>query len=720
MVSGPKLYMVAPFFGPLKRWVAQETRATPMSSAMAQQLPLPNAEDAWQQQYSAAIQKSFGLEDHPAQLLQSHQPTQGNQGVLDAAAKIKALLSVKPFASSTKPPSSSSQEASLLAMLRRPPKETLLRTFEQPSSAADLSTLDTLQSNEGRKTDLSPVLPLGHSFAGPNIKDQPPTILAAPQPYERTGDAELAQKDHHNLSEVPSASQPSALKLNSHAMSLLNSFKSMSSPSDSKNVTTGQALKESRQQTWKKFAEDLPQAEAIAREDAATNSKARPTDDGAPTFAPIYKETFRQTFPGMTPGQRQVVAVSRATLGGPAESFATPAPAPAQQAPEAIAVERNENIMPQASKAATGSVWGKLPTVQAASLIDLFKAPSNGVISNPPTALTPGLVELSATRSPDSRQHNRELAMTPETPKTAKAERNLEPGIKVPLPSSATAKSPMNTPETGTVRRRNRGGHQGAKSHDVQVTPIQILKRPVSDSIKEPEAQTLSDPSNSTNELADPISKPLQPFVPQILARPLDPKSFAPARRVLEKSIGSIPSTPTAKSKDNISAKPFQILKRPQPSESTLSNNTDVLRPLPSAPQSTPSAFDHPTSTSNDRKQTLLSLFGGNPSSTIPTATTPPVLPTPSSLSADTAVISPVSDPLQLSVASLAELRVPPPAFELSRSRINSIASAPRAASVGAGAGAVGGGGRPQTPMSPHDRGFLMSFLEGVVKSAAR
>jgi len=733
------MYMVAPFMGALKRWIAQQRRAAVVDSEVELQFSVP-AMQTPQYQHDNGAQSTFAAEPFGLQSqatngrepnavempYETHHPSQQTPVALDQAAKLKALLSIKSSVSSPASPDPTSQEATLLAMLRRAP---------HPPPA--------VQSPAGVES-----FTLGNSLTGQESNGQAVHGLSAPRPYERTGDPQFAQPTHPGVPSVPPASQLPAPKLNEHAMSLLNSFKTISKPTQEgpKPVITGSVANKFGLQAWQNLATQLPQLEAESGRRMRQEHNNRSADESAPAFKPVYKETFRQTTAGNVVGQRQVVAVSKATHGWEGDVSSHPA---SEKEKEELVVETKGDDTPASSKAPAGNPWGAVPRVQATPLLDLFrsapKAESQTVLpALPPSQarLTPGPVELSAIPSPDARQQIRELAVGYETPKSEKVRRQKESRASPsghsrasPL-TSATVNGPMSTPEMGTVRRRPKGHKsnvsQTIKPLDNHSTPIKILKRPVTEVVKE--VEVLSAPP--VPRPIESLTKPSQTFAPQILSRPSDSEtprilpSFPPKKPVNESSVSL-----NVESMENTPVKPFQILKRPQQPSQVLFTESDALKQDSLATEPAPSPFDRRASTTNDRKQALLSLFGGALSTETPTA--PNVARQPdlrkqvdlplraapvtssaiSTTSNDMAVTSPATDTMQASVTSLGELRSPPPGLELSRSRINSIASAPRAGSAG---GFSASGGRSQTPMSPQDRGFLMNFLEGVVKSAAR
>lgn len=132
--------------------------------------------------------------------------------------------------------------------------------------------------------------------------------------------------------------------------------------------------------------------------------------------------------------------------------------------------------------------------------------------------------------------------------------------------------------------------------------------------------------------------------------------------------------------------KPFQpqILKRPQP------GTTKATGSLQSTPPSFPSipiqpSLDRHLSQPPDHKQTLLSLFGKGPSTVYPLSKNPPTDVSP-------------------------RLNTINPTTNVSaRSRVGSLASVDAASRRGS-----------QTPISPADKGFLLSYLDAVANGIQR
>jgi mRNA-decapping enzyme subunit 2 len=186
-------------------------------------------------------------------------------------------------------------------------------------------------------------------------------------------------------------------------------------------------------------------------------------------------------------------------------------------------------------------------------------------------------------------------------------------------------------------------------------------------------------PFRAMSILTRPSQANNQDIVPKTIA-------LSKAQSNGKKPVSSIVSDKSQKSPE----KPFQpqILKRPQQNVSITNESPTALHtlqapsPFPTLP--TQPSFDRRTSQPADHKQTLLSLFGKAPAAANPL----------SRISTTDGISSlPQSDP---------------PTSMLARSRVESIAS---------GEGAAASRRGSQTPISPADKGFLLSYLDAVTKS---
>jgi mRNA-decapping enzyme subunit 2 len=179
-----------------------------------------------------------------------------------------------------------------------------------------------------------------------------------------------------------------------------------------------------------------------------------------------------------------------------------------------------------------------------------------------------------------------------------------------------------------------------------------------------------------------------------ILSRPAElsdsdrPVRNPPSPKIHSKTNGKKPAS-SMKSKDQIrqsSEKPFQpqILKRTQSSTSKQpDSSTSTQSAFPNVTK--PSTFDTRASNPVDHKQALLSLFGKASGAPNSVSKNPPTEAFAS------------SRPVDPQVAMAA------------RSRVGSLASGEAATRRGS-----------QTPISPADQGFLLSYLENVAKGAQR
>lgn len=249
------------------------------------------------------------------------------------------------------------------------------------------------------------------------------------------------------------------------------------------------------------------------------------------------------------------------------------------------------------------------------------------------------------------------------------------------------------------------------------IPPEPTVAKVQSASRKEQDTGTVRRKPKSTTHTPAKVDRPQTPSMPtiQILKRPADAvKGSPPPPQTVEKSpvssskTNSRPATPRSNKEpmsNGTPSKPFQpqILRRPKQS------------PILSCPSPAPTqaeAKEPTTNTPDQRRQNLLSLFTGPQQPVTQTVAASP-LNTPSSAKQNGPLAGGTTPKLELSRSRINSIASP--AFAPSPSRINTITSLSRADTPKGGSQS---GSR--TPISPADKGFLMGYLESVVKGVPR
>ncbi len=569
-----------------------------------------------------------------------------------------------------------------------------------------------------------------------------PFSQQVPRPYQRTGDPQFARSpqfpDHH-VPGIPPASNLPPPKLNSHALNLLNAFRGTDSHSLTKigdlhgpSMAPQSALQRGQGQSpfLLQIDHTLPGTSIATK--LTNNSKShQPANDAIPTGS-------------------MAVPAAVGKFGPPVTAAKSIRPSSAHQ--DAL-----------------------LKLFRSPSAAEEF----TGKFQIPLASLAPEPIELSAMPSPGLTTYNKQFpqleASTQNEQDVVPIRKSLElPSDKMisliaaAAPTSATVTGPQDIPDFGSVRRRPRNtkhGHKEAEQLDQRrPTPIQILKRPaeaakqVTPTRMVPKPREVSpaqpEPRAVAVELKGTLSKPFQP---QILRRPQQASDLGSEQNSPEQAAKAAwQSLPGQLARDDAedaerAHKEYQArlaaaheeyrpnyketFRRTAPGDGlghrqvvsvtklNHSHSSTRLPPLaaslPSASHTSPATaapysqpFDRRISTADNHKQTLLSLFNKAKIDTAQSAK-PSLIVSPLNVkSAEFVDLTTTNgQPVRSRINSVAGGDGKSPTVELSRSRINSIASAPR--DGGKGRGASGS----QTPISPLDRGFLLQYLERVIKS---
>lgn len=648
--------MVAPFLQPLKRWINEQKKRTltvPDTSheqyatdeAIVHDLADVHSSQALLSQAHQQIHEapSTGAGDLMA-LLRGQQaavlkqsPTSPAVPHPDAADRLKHLLSVGqslPSVPSVPLPKDRDAGATdLLAMLRQgstamlepknqhtgPPKTPVdqIANIAYPPKRPSHHHRPSSHTTPNRPPPDFAYSPARiaqqqaqHANAGYGPPQQPffaplqPTHIAwnAPQqsqqaarPFERTGDPQFARDvmPVPQVSSVPSANQLPAPNLSSHAMNLLNAFKSSAKPS---------------------IMSPPPQHPATAQRLAVPTS-----------IAPVA-----------------AVNPSAAVTNGASLSMDS-------RARQALVPQPSGNVfspgLPQSPPRNTGvpALQGKRSDAHKSSLLTLLRTPSAMAPEAllPPTLEPPPQPDLSelATQMKPHREVTKMQILAREEPiveqNTAHGQRSQghsSTQVDVMQPK-VTTKTP-DTHNTGTVRRKprakaeltdspgmsdssvgvtsvsNKKPRNGSKrelgSHSmVRPMPIQILKRPVA-------------PSQSELPVETSQKRPITPAATTTVGdqvKPITPKQFQP--QILRRPQGATPTTsvelPTATTPEAVSNKPEpQVTERTKALLSLFNQPQTVKRP-----EQPSSAIQSPPAVSSVVKPDLLTLLKNNKPATV-------------------------------------------------------------------------------------------------------
>ena len=596
-VNANKFYMVAPFLGPLKKWINQQRKrdkGTQSSQAKGTTNPdVASIENAVleQEALEEQINDERAEQDHLARLL--HTLQQSSQAMTRNLPEVAHPERPQQAKELKQPPKS----ADLLALLRngsenasQPKPQTpfdqiigqasmpgppmhqgpsqLIPTsppppiFPTPSSqgqsiappAVVRDHSDLFSSTETAPPKIPQIQPIRApehpaQLAPRNSGTHPPMrpINRAPAPYQRTGD-QFSQNMYPPLGpqqpSVPPASNLPPPKLTAQASGLLNLFKS--------------------------------------RESSGLSAADGALQNAPPNAVVLQERKISKPSPMIVPPQ-----VPRTS------SFTVPqvtTPSPAHQA----------------------------------NLLKLFRTPP--VSHGGPKSLQPPTmaVELSASPTPG---HSREPSTSAEVPnqrlvttvnpptKPLKTQKHRQHGNAT---VSATISGPLNIPQFDMIGSAARDAHNSAHKGNTKVykdSPVRIMSRPTSshdvppNALQPPSSQLPSQPPQQPRQLA-PLATPTktpQPPTPDLKAHTAPPKPFQP-----------------------------RILRRPGISHDA--GEPSPIQPLPSPHVKT--FKSQPPAPSADHKKSLLSLF---------TKSSPVVSP-PSDIPSNTVDSATVISPLEYSL----------------------------------------------------------------------
>jgi len=569
-----------------------------------------------------------------------------------------------------------------------------------------------------------------------------PFSQQVPRPYQRTGDPQFARSpqfpDYH-VPSIPPASNLPPPNLSSHALNLLNAFRGTDSHSLTRigdlhghPIAPQSALQKGQGQLPFVLQIDHAQPGTSRARNLTHNSQSyQPANDATPTGSMAVPASVGKSGPPFTAAK--VIRPSSAHQDALLKLF---------RSPSAAEEFTRKFQIPLASLAPEPAELSAMPSPGLTTYNKLFP-------------------QLDA-----STQNERDVMPVMKSPELS-SDKTVSV-IAAAAPTSAIVTGPQDIPDFGSVRRRPRNtkhGHEEAEQLDQRrPTPIQILKRPTEAAKQVTPTRIVHKPREVSPVQPEPKAataelkgNPSKPFQPQILRRPQQASSLLPEQnspeQVAKSAWQNLPEQlarddaedaekahkehearfaaaheeyrPTYKETFRRTA-PGHVLGHRQVVSVTKSNHSHSPALLPPLTASSPTAthpspvtaapysqpFDRRTSTADNHKQTILSLFNKAKIDTAQAAKPSPIVSPLSVESADSVDLTTMNgQPVRSRINSVAGGDGKSPTVELSRSRINSIASAPR--DGGKGRGASGS----QTPISPLDRGFLLQYLERVIKS---
>jgi mRNA-decapping enzyme subunit 2 len=658
-----KFYMVAPFMGPLKRYIAQIKKQKSQTSKQPSHATIPEQLD-----YSSAqelVSSSKSLDDMNrlmTQLRQSQQAsrennfpevTESHEPTKNASVQLKSLLNL-PGPSESHPRVADdfvARENKAQAMLN------LLRGSSKPVTDPSIPIFNQLSVPPAK------TIPLNHrtNTAAHPVYASPPAVSFSPE----------GSSVHNNHAPFSIFNEPvqSSQHVNQDPISSFRQipkgqFSSTSPEKWSQDAANTQGLTFlGDRQTIAPPASKLPLPRLNAHSSALLNLFK--TGSGPRSSSPQVAQLSAEP---VTQSQRTELAASKPMAGSSNQpSFARPTVPEVRGASYALASSLNSS----SSRASQ-----KTPSQQEA-LLSLFKSPQL------PAKISPSLASPSTPSAPV------ELAATQES--TRPSTQQPKPK-KSPRPRKGTARNI--SPLTEDERSGRLTNDQPDLSPDLSATVTGPLKEVQFETIKSPERKTRPKVSSPKAQSKLAVQQPIK-----ILPRPSSShkaeepvKDTKPSSRQ-KRNRGAQPSKQSQQP-----AKPFQpqILKRP-----TVVTDESPSLPTPDS-KVTPQKIltrsltveNHPSQTT-DQKASLLALFGR------PTSATPPIM------SASALPVSPLSERPPV------ESALPSP-LGTGRSRIGSLQSV-------TGDSLMSGKQTPKaTIASPIDKEFLLGFLDGIAKEGGK
>ncbi|KAK5141924.1 hypothetical protein LTR04_002419 [Oleoguttula sp. CCFEE 6159] len=571
-VKANKFYMVAPFLGHLKRWIAEQRRldnakGVQHKRTLSQAPETTDAEEALEPEDEVAQESE--IEPAPpgemdrllARLRSSQEVSQprsfpevvnAQKHVHDPAAELKRMLRVGASSSAT-PVSSGSEAASsdtLLAILRNSSGPSL-----RPSGYNGIpprTPMDQITQNP-----LEPRSPTHHHRPrAPTLMHQspPPAFSFSPPHFAHQQHGQSAQRSqmHANGLPVNARNQPRGFQPSPPAFhqQIPRNFQQPQFPATPMHPPGPDQPNQHAPRPYQRTGD--PQFAQASQFPGFHAPAIPPASSLPPPKLTPHAMNLLNAFKGASkPSLRQDMNPIRSpplsTANGVSAKVEVPKPAQPNLTPYSPPPAPNRalpitNVISPGQAEVSGSAPGSVPAVHLSSpkprnahqdnLLNLFRSPSAAqpprpVLANSSATLAPEPVELSAIPSP---AHSRQASFISTQPSAKKSDSTTNTtGQTLPSQRSqaagstaATITGPLNLPEFGTVRKHTKpviaqetppGAQEKPKTSEAP--HVTILQRPQSKrgSPARPEQQP-------TAKSATPTSGSDVPFRPQILRRP--------------------------------------------------------------------------------------------------------------------------------------------------------------------------------------------------------
>lgn len=558
-INANKFYMVAPFLGPLKRWINQQRRRDRASSTtLSNPVPLVNEATLEQDIADDHLRDERVEQDHLARLL--HTLQQSNQ------ARTVELPEV------SSPPIKQHKEKTIIA----PKSADLLALLRQGSRARPETEPQTPFSQMIEE----PQLPGSPSHHGPS---QRLTSLPPPPHFP------VPSLNYQQDMQLPAAHIPNALNLTHRPGTQLSRPGSIFAPTPSAQQQS--RLEETRPAS--QFPQQLPFAQQLPHIQS---------HQGAPSFPKPFHDAApppnKLPPPRLTAQSSALLSLFKEKPSSELKSTNTVSQTPGElgsATPSQQKMVTGMNLVPPqiqrpASEKAGGSV--KPASTHQANLLNILRAPSASGPDSQKLNVPPPAIELSASPAPAHSKGRLPTAPPPQMEKAAAAisigqSQRPQKSKHGNLPVSATVSGPLNTPQFDMIKTSSRDSHDTSQkpiNGPFKATPIKILSRPSSSH-----------------------GPPVTPSAPKNVNLPLEQSQESHQLQVQTQSIRQPqPPTPDLKA-HHAPPKPYQphILRRPEISQG--SNEPSPIQPLPSPKHRT--LLSRNAGQPNDHKKSLLSLF---------------------------------------------------------------------------------------------------------------
>ena len=690
-INANKYYMVAPFLGPLKKWINQQRRRDRASSTTLAN-PLPPVNEAALEQDIADdhLRDERVEEDHLARLL--HTLQQSSQ----ARTVDLPEVSSSPVKQDKEQAIAAPKSADLLALLRqgsggRPenkPQTPFSQVIEEPQ-------LPSSPSHHGPSQRLSSLPPPPH-FPVPSL-------------------------NHQQAIQRPTAHAPNTLNLTHR-------------PGIQPTMSASIFAPEPTAQQQSSLAETRPASHFPQQPPFAQQLPHFQSHQSAPSFQKPFQDVApppnKLPPPKLTAQSSALLNLFKGNLSSELKSTNTPTQTPGELGSTTPSQQKSMTAMnlmpPQVQRPPSEKAGGsaKPASTHQANLLNILRAPSAPIADSQTLNVPSPAIELSASPAPVHSKGRLPSAPPPQREKVAatiskgQTQRQQKPKRGNP-PVSATVNGPLNTPQFDMIRSSSRDAHDDSQkpvNGPFKATPIRILSRPSSSH-----------------------GPPVTPSAPKDVPLPIEQSQDSHQLQLQTQSIRQPqqqPPTPDLKA-HHAPPKPYQphILRRPDMSQG--SNEPSPIQPLPSPKHST--LLSRTAAQPNDHKKSLLSLFTKPSPAISPPGNTPidpttiispieksatPTLPQIHNLPGDvfTSASTDTTNPASANVSGEAALqskkfyapdRMPPPSKAELRggdtpklSNANTMkpkqnARAPSRSSV----------------TSPDQKEFLLGYLADVVKS---